>query len=170
MQRGQKHVLSHAAIYLVARGLPGIVAFLAIPLFTRLLEPAEYGRYALVIATVATLNALLFQWLRLSLSRFLAAHTHDQATLKSTLVTTAVLMIGAFGLVAALAALLPPLAEWRAVILIGWAVLAAQSLFELCCEYSRASLNPWQFMLLQLMRSGAAVGIGVLLIKAGFGW
>ena len=37
MQRGSKHVLSHAAIYLVARGLPGVVAFCAIPLFTRLL-------------------------------------------------------------------------------------------------------------------------------------
>ena len=40
MQRESKHVLSHTAIYLVARGLPGILAFLAIPLFTRTLAPA----------------------------------------------------------------------------------------------------------------------------------
>ncbi len=172
MQRTQKHVLSHAAIYLVARGLPGVVAFLAIPLFTRLLEPGAYGRYALVIATVAMLNALLFQWLRLSLSRYLPAFPSaaEQTKLKSTLVSTAALIIVALGLLAAMAAMLPPFAGWRELILIGWIVLAAQSLFELCCEYSRASLNPWQFMLLQLARSGAAVGLGVVLIKAGFGW
>lgn len=172
MHRSQNYLLSHAAIYLVARGLPGVVAFLAIPLFTRLLEPAAYGRYALVIATVALLNALLFQWLRLSLSRYLAAFeaTTEQSKLKSTLATTAALIIAALGAVAGIALLLPPLAEWRDVILIGWVVVAAQSLFELCCEFSRASLKPWQFMALQLTRSGAAVGLGVLLIKAGFGW
>jgi O-antigen/teichoic acid export membrane protein len=170
MQRGSKHVLSHAAIYLVARGLPGVVAFLAIPLFTRLLDPAAYGRYALVIATVATLNALLFQWLRLSLARYLPAYASDPAKLKSTLVTTALIMIGAFGVLAAIAAVLPPVAAWRDAIAIGWVVLAAQSLFELCSEYSRASLNPSQFMVLQLARSAAAVGVGVLLIQAGFGW
>jgi O-antigen/teichoic acid export membrane protein len=172
MKRSSKHVLSHAAIYLVARGLPGIVAFLAIPLFTRLLDPAAYGRYALVLATVVMLNALLFQWLRLSLTRYLPAFANpdEQSKLKSTLISTAGLLIVILGLLAAAAALLPLLAPWREVILVGWLVLTAQALFELCCEYSRAALNPWQFMALQLGRSGAAVGIGVLLINAGFGW
>lgn len=170
MERAQRHVLSHAAIYLVARGVPGLVAFLAIPLFTRLLDPAAYGRYALVMATVSTLNALLFQWLRLSLSRYLPAYAGEHAKLKSTLVTVAAFLSGSLGALAAVAAVLPPLAEWRSVILVAWAVLSAQCLFELCCEYSRASLNPWQFMTLQLARSAAAVGVGVLLINAGFGW
>src|SRR3982750_3883181 len=116
MQRGSKHVLSHAAIYLVARGLPGIVAFCAIPLFTRLLDPASYGRYALVIATVGMLNALLFQWLRLSLSRYLAAYADDETKLKGTLVTTAALIIGALGVVAVIAALLPTFTSYRDVI------------------------------------------------------
>jgi O-antigen/teichoic acid export membrane protein len=170
MQRGQRHVLSHAAIYLVARGVPGIVSFLAIPLFTRLLDPASYGRYALVIATVSMLNALLFQWLRLSLARFLPAHFEDPAKLKGTLATTAALIIGVLGIIAGAAALLPWFSGWRDLIALGWTMLAVQALFELCCEYSRASLNPWQFMVLQLARSGAAVGIGALLIKLGVGW
>src|SRR5258707_15768559 len=99
MQREGKHVLSHAAIYLVARGLPGIIAFLAIPLFSRLLEPADYGRYALVLATVGLLNALLFQWLRLSLVRYLPAFKEDPARLKSTLVTATVILIITLGVV-----------------------------------------------------------------------
>jgi O-antigen/teichoic acid export membrane protein len=170
MTPGQPHLLSHAAVYLVARGVPGMVAFCAIPLFTRLLDPASYGRYALVIATVTALNALLFQWLRLSLSRYLPAYADDPVRLKRTLATTAALLIAALGLVAAVAALIPWLESWRDVIALGWTILAAQALFELCSEYSRASLNPWRFMLLQLVRSGAAVGIGALLIMLGLAW
>src|SRR3954454_3444372 len=98
MQRDGKHVLSHAGIYLVARGLPGIIAFLAIPLFSRLLLPSDYGRYALVMATVGLLNALLFQWLRLSLVRYLPAFKDDPARLKSTLATTMLGVIAAVGI------------------------------------------------------------------------
>src|SRR6476620_869841 len=95
MQREGKHVLSHAAIYLVARGLPGVIAFLAIPLFSRLLLPADYGRYALVMASVGLLNALLFQWLRLSLVRYLPAFKDDPAPLKSTLLAVELRLIAA---------------------------------------------------------------------------
>jgi hypothetical protein len=66
--------------------------------------------------------------------------------------------------------LLPQFADRRDVIALGWVMLLAQSLFELCGEYSRASLNPWQFMALQLARSGAMLGIGALLVELGFSW
>src|SRR5438874_6248258 len=107
MHREGRNVLGHAAVYLLARGLPGIVAFLAIPLFSRLLEPADYGRYALVLASVGLLNALLFQWLRLSLVRYLPAFKDDPARLKSTLVTATLILIAALGALAAAACLLP---------------------------------------------------------------
>ena len=116
MHREGRNVLGHAAVYLLARGLPGIVAFLAIPLFSRLLEPADYGRYALVMASVGVLNALLFQWLRLSLVRYLAAYRDDPAKLKSTLLTATLGLILALGLVAGIACLLPISREWRGVI------------------------------------------------------
>jgi O-antigen/teichoic acid export membrane protein len=85
MSRKTGSILKQTGIYLIARGLPGIAAFLAIPVFTRLLDPAAYGRYALVSATVGLLNALLFQWLRLALVRYLPAFKDDPAPLKSTL-------------------------------------------------------------------------------------
>ncbi|MGN6626432.1 MAG: hypothetical protein ACTHLN_07415, partial [Tepidisphaeraceae bacterium] len=87
--------LSHAAIYLLARGLPGLVSFTAIPLYTRLLAPNEYGRYAMVIAGTVLINSLVFQWVRLSLTRFLAAHTDEATALKSTSLTTTLLLNGA---------------------------------------------------------------------------
>jgi O-antigen/teichoic acid export membrane protein len=170
MHREGKHVLSHAAIYLIARGVPGVVAFLTIPLFTRLLDPVDYGRYTLVVATVALLNALLFQWLRLSLVRYLPAYKDDAARLKSTLATAGGLMILALGVVAAIVCVLPATRVWRPVVLPCWVMLAAQATFELCCEYSRAIIKPWRYMGLQLARSTAVVAVGGALVWFGAGW
>ena len=173
MSRGQPgHVLSHAAIYLVARGLPGIVAFLAIPLFTRLLNPADYGKYFLVVAAAGLINALLFQWLRLSLVRYLPGATagEDAQRLKSTLLTTTVLLVGGLGLLAAVLCVTPGLGAWRSVVAACWILLAAQAVFEMASEYARAALAPWRYMALHLARSGAMIGLGALLVLAGMNW
>jgi O-antigen/teichoic acid export membrane protein len=170
MKRDATNVVSHAAVYLLARGVPGAVAFLAIPLFSRLLDPAEYGRYALVLATVNVGYALLFQWLRLSLVRYLAASGDDPSRLKSTLVASTGVLVIATGALAGVACLLPVAAGWRGFILACWVLLAVQSPFELCCEYARGMLRPWQFMRLQLTRSVAFVGLGLGFVALGAGW
>jgi O-antigen/teichoic acid export membrane protein len=170
MERSTKHILSHVGYYLLARGLPGMIAFLAIPLFSRLLAPAEYGRYALAVATVSLANALLFQWLRLSLVRYLPAYRWNEARLKSTLLTVTLGLLGVLGGVTAIACVLPVAAEWRVVAVVCWALLAAQATFEQCCEYTRAALRPRRYMVLQFTRSAFAVGLGVALVKAGAGW
>jgi O-antigen/teichoic acid export membrane protein len=170
MQSGRKNVLSHTAVYLVARGLPGVVTFIAIPLFTRLLKPADYGRYVLAAAAVALLNALLFQWLRLSLVRYLPAYREDAARLKSTLMTAAAALALIVAAAAAITCLLPIGRAWREVVLWCWGMLSAQALFDLCCEYCRASIRPWQVMGLHLARATATVAIGGPLVLLGAGW
>ena len=170
MGRERTNVVTHAAVYLLARGLPGLVSFLAIPLFSRLLDPGEYGQYALALGTVVLLYALLFQWLRLSLVRYLASSGDGPARLKSTLMTTVGALALASGVVAAAACALPASRGWRDFIFLCWALLSVQSAFELCCEYARATLRPWQFMRLQLARSVSFVALGVVFVLAGAGW
>jgi len=170
MQQQGRHVLSHAAVYLVARGLPGVVAFLAIPLFTRLLDPAEYGRYALVAAAVSLLNALLFQWLRLSLVRYLPVYQAGPARFKSTLAAAAAVLIVVLGAGALAVYVIPAGRAGRPVAGVCWVVLATQAIYELCCEYARATIRPWYYMGLQLARLSAAVGLGAVLVILGAGW
>jgi O-antigen/teichoic acid export membrane protein len=160
----------HAATYLVARGLPGVVAFLAIPIFTRLIEPAEYGRYALVVTTTGLLNALVFQWLPLSVVRHVNAAGADLARLKSTLLTCALGLIVVAGLVAGAACMLPVGHGWRAAIACGWGLLSVQAVFDLCVEYTRAAIRPGRYMALQLARSLCGVGLGTALVLLGAGW
>lgn len=170
MGHGKNQFLSHALIYLVARGLPGIVAFATIPLFSRLLTPEDYGRYAMVIATVGLLNALLFQWLRLSLVRYMPAYRNDPAKLKSTLLTTALAIILGTGAIALLALLLPATAHLRPMILACWALLTVQSLFELVSEYARAIVKPWRNMTFQVLRAASFVMVGGAFVWMGWSW
>jgi len=170
MQRTGTNVLSHAAAYLAARGLPGVVSFLAIPLLSRVLDPAAYGRFALVLATVNVVYALIFQWMRLSLVRYVAAAGGGVARLKSTLMTAAVTLIAVSGVLALAACALPATQGWRGFILVCWLLLAVQTAFELCCEYARAMLRPWQFMRMQLARAGAYVALGFALVAMGASW
>ena len=170
MRREGRHILSQAGIYLAARGLPGVVAFLAIPLFSRLLSPADYGRYALALATVNVLNALLFQWLRLSLVRYLPGYREDPVRLKSTLATAGGAIVLAAGALGAVACALPITHGWRGFVGLCWSSLAIQATFELCCEYARGSLEPWHYMRLQLARAFAFVALGVAFVRMGAGW
>lgn len=170
MSEHGEHVLSHTAIYMVARGLPGLVAFAAIPLLTRYLDPAGYCRYALVLGGVGLLNALGFQWLRLALVRYLPGCLDDPAILKSTLVTAAVALLAVLGFMVAAVCFMPVGGEWKLIIAACWFMLAAQAMFDMCCEYVRATLRPWKYMVLQLVRSLATVGIGLGLIMLGLGW
>jgi O-antigen/teichoic acid export membrane protein len=55
--------------YLPAQVVPAIVGFFSIPIITRLFLPADYGNYALVLATVAILYAIA-GWLSMSIIRF----------------------------------------------------------------------------------------------------
>lgn len=165
-----RHALRHAGIYLLARGLPGVIAFLAIPLFSRLLEPDEYGRYALVIAAVNVLGALLFQWARLALVRFLPAYRDDPLPLKNTLLGSTAALAFLLGACFAIIALLPIDPGWRPVLLACWIVLVIHAAYELSCEYARAALRPWRYMLLQMLRSGVGLGMGLLLVWGGWGW
>lgn len=63
-------VSKHSFLYFLGRGLPGLVNFFALSVYTRLLSPVEYGEYALVVATVMLLNMVFYQWIRLALIRF----------------------------------------------------------------------------------------------------
>jgi O-antigen/teichoic acid export membrane protein len=163
-------ILGHAAIYLLARGLPGILAFLAIPLFTRLLKPAEYGEYALVLATVTLINAFLFQGLRLSIVRFLPHPGTDRSQLKSTLVTAILISLGVLAVVAALGRVTPLVGQWSHLLWPLWTLLALMALFDTSSEYARAAIQPWRYMGLQSTRSAAVLIIGVPLVLLGAGW
>jgi len=60
--------------YFPSKVVPAIMGIIAIRIFTLLFSPAEYGNYALVMATVSFLSTLAAAWLSSSTIRFLPAY------------------------------------------------------------------------------------------------
>lgn len=162
-------LLQHTGIYLLARGLPGVINFLAIAVYTRLLPPDEYGRYALVMAGVGFAGVLLFYWLGSAVLRFTPAYRHQPEELLGT-VRSLYLMLLAGTLVVGLAAvaLFVP-AEWRSFVLVALLLLWAQGWFEINLEKARAELQPARYGISAGLRSIVAICTGVALIFYGLG-
>lgn len=66
-----KLLKSNAAVTSMALAISSAMNFLAIFVWTRILEPTAFGIYALVSAAALLLNAMIFEWLRLTGARTL---------------------------------------------------------------------------------------------------
>jgi O-antigen/teichoic acid export membrane protein len=163
-------LLRHSAFYFLARGLSGIINFLAIVLYTRLLLPEEYGQYALVIAWVGFAQAIFFQWLQLGLLRFFPAHLDNSQSLLSSVRLCFLWLMVVTGVLGALALVFfwsCPL--WRALVGLSVLLLWAQARFELDLELIRSQLKPITYGLAALLKSVLTVGVGVALVYGGLG-
>jgi O-antigen/teichoic acid export membrane protein len=164
---GSATLLKHSALYLFARGLPGLVAFLSIAIYTRLLSPEAYGQYVLVVATVGLCNSIVFCWLRMGLLRFLPAHLERPQALLSTLVTAYWWLVLGTGGLAVMVFLIFPEAPWKEFVPLGVLLLWAQAWFELNLELVRSRLAALRYLLISLVKAVLALGLGALLIFLG---
>lgn len=162
-------LLRHSGAYFLARGLAGAISFLSIAVYTRLLPPADYGRYALVIASVGFFNMVFFQWLRLSLLRFLPAHLDDPRPLLSTAFGVFGILCALTGVLAIPIAFLFPTESWKSLIF--WAVplLWGEAWFELNLELARCQLQPLRYGLMSIVRASTALLLGVIAVRARLG-
>ena len=162
-------LLKHSLLYLLGRGLPGVIGFATIAVYTRLLSPELYGHYALVLAGVHFANAVLFQWLRLGLLRFLPACGERPATLLATLRAGYGAMAGLVLALGLLAGLLAPDAPWRRLVLLAAPLVCAQAWFELNLSLAQSKLAPARYGLLALAKAVLALACGTGLILLGLG-
>lgn len=164
---GSGILLKHSALYLVARGAPGVIAFLSIAIYTRMLHPEAYGQYTLVVATVGLCNAVLFHWLRMGLLRFLPAHLDRPQDLLSALATGYGWLVFGTGVLATVAFLLLSGSPWQRFVPLGVFLLWAQAWFELNLELVRSQLAALRYLLISMVKAVLALGLGVLLILLG---
>ena len=162
-------LLKHSTLYLLARGVPGIVNFLAIAVYTRLLGPEEYGRYALVVEGVGLLNVVAFQWLRLALLRFFPAHASNPKPLLSTVLGGFAGLAALTGTLGLVAVGLSPDESWRRSFLVAVPLLWAQAWFELNLELVRSKLDPMHYGAMSAVKAASALLLGGLMASSGLG-
>ncbi len=160
-------LLRHSTIYLLARGVPGLIGFAAIAIYTRLLSPEAYGQYALVVTGAVLINAILYQWLSASLLRFFPQHQNNPAELFTTILigfTFASFLTGAVG---AVLAMVWWDSVWGGLIVIGIFLTWAQAWFSINLELVRSRLAPARYGAISLVKSVIALGLGLLLVIWG---
>lgn len=152
--------------YLPAQIVQGVVGFLTIVVFTRLLSPEDFGHYALAFSVTTLAHTATFSWLEASMARFWAAERTPGglATHFASLYRTSFAVIAVFVPVAAVVVWLLPLTPaLKLAVGFGLAGAPIRNLAKLAQERFRASG--------EVSRAAAVdVGVAVLgfLVGAGF--
>lgn len=161
-------LLRHTAYYLLARGLPGLINFFALSVYTRLLAPEDYGRYALAVASVILVNTLLFQWMLSGLARFLSRYAGQEQKLQSTLLAAYLLLVAFTALMGGVAyGFLEP-GPWREILPVAIMLVWVQAWFELNLQLLSSRLKPMRYGAMSSARATLALVIGSALIWAGW--
>lgn len=153
----------HSLIYLLARGVPSIIAFFSVAIFTRLLNPTEFGIYSLVYTSALLLSSVFFQWLRMGLLRFYQERNEtEQIVLVSTLaVTFLVVALGLFAMALLVASFFGVAQKW---VVLTTSIAVVQGGFDILLERSRVDLSPVRYGIVSFLRALAILIGGV----AGF--
>ena len=159
----------HSFYYLLARGGPGLINFAALAIYSRLLEPDEFGRYALVLAGVGLTNVMFFQWLNLVLSRFWASNENQpERFLGGMLALFLVLSIAIAGTGFLVFSLWPD-QTWRQLLLLALLLLIAQAWFEFHLVLAQVQIKPMWYGKLLISKAMMALGVGGILAWMGLG-
>ena len=161
-------LIKHVLLYLLGRLVPGAASLLAVALYTRLLTPGEYGHYALVMAAAGILNAVVFQWLILSLGRLLPAHEHQPQPLLSTALTGFLILAFITSILGGLVAWLWPDESLRWFIVLAVAMTWAQAWFDLNLKIINTRLAPIRYGVLNSVKALLAISLGVGLFYRGW--
>lgn len=156
-------LIQHVIIYLFARGLPGVVNFLALAVYTRLLTQEDFGRYSLVLAGVGLVHVVVFQWLLLVCGRFLPAHIDQPQIVLRPILAIFLFLSGVFVLTAYVAASIWATPEWHSIIPVAIILVIVQAWYELNLRLATAQLNPRRYGVLSAIKSVLALLLGATL-------
>lgn len=156
-------------VYFIGRILPAAIAFGAIGIYTRLLDPASFGTYALLLSTSYLISLGGFSWLRVATIRMMATVPAEElADFSATiLVTFAGLAVLVSAIVIAIVRIYDPKLPLSLALLTA-AVAVASNGFELNVALMQARMRLVSYGLLQGARAVVTLAASLLLILAGY--
>ena len=168
-QRGEPSLAKQTVWYFFSRSIAGFLSFASILIYTRLLPPELYGRYALTISAVGFLNTVFFQWLRLSFGRFLPAYSADLKILKENVLGLFLVSAACAFLVSICTFLVSLNSPWRLFVLLGFVLLLVEAWYELNLMQLVYYVQPIKYGLAGTIRAGLGLVLGSGFILLGLG-
>lgn len=163
-------MVKHGLIYLLAKLFAGGVGFISIVLYTRILVPEEYGRYALILVYVNLINALLYQWFRLGLIRYIPKFQKD-SSMYSRLLSTVIICYIACCFITLLVGVFIVALGFQSILQISIILffLWTTAWFELSQAIQRSNLKPVRFGIMTGMKSSMSLLFGSIALYLGYG-
>jgi O-antigen/teichoic acid export membrane protein len=162
-------LIRYSILYLLARGGPALINFLALAVYTRLLTPEHYGQYSLVLAGMVLIQFVCFEWLGLCLARFLPANKDSPERFLSEIKFLFAMLALIFSVVGLVVALLWPDPLWQRLVALAVPLLSVHAWFELNLKHASTTLKPGLYARISLTRSTVALAAGSLLAWLGLG-
>lgn len=162
-------LFKHSSIYILAKLIPGLMAFAALSLYTHLLTPAEYGVYTLIFTGTVFIHNGLFNWLPAGTLRYWSNQEFSNTEFLSTLAKS-YLRISAVLLLIALSGIIYFWGQQQAVWIIStFLFLMALALFTITQNIFSAKIDPVSYAWLTIAYSICALAFGALFSFLGYG-
>ena len=158
----------HLLGYLPVQLSQALVGFGSVAVFTRILAPEEYGRYALVLAAMSLTHILVFTWLEAAIARFHARAEH-RGRLKDHLATAlglyALAGLAGGAILLALIAWLPLDMPLKTALGFATASLLVRALMQIGLQTHRAQGDVARYSALEasFLLLGFMIGVGLIL-------
>lgn len=154
--------------YFSARAIPLFIAAITVPIYTHIFSPQEYGYYAKVMALVMFIDAALFQWVRLSILRYLESSSEEQ---KRQLAEIYFIGWGPSTAIIAIVAVCVGIFRPEAFSIIAWlfAITLLYSWHQFSLIYTVGIQAPLAYAKLATTKAIISLGVGALLAQFGMG-
>ena len=173
-QAGQQHQgkrkpsgFAGAPWYVISRVAAAAIAFGTLFVFTRVLDPANYGVYSLIISAGTLASTLLFGWIYYSLIRFYDAT--GEASLKPSAAYGMLVIVACLLAVITVGVWIATPSEIGRVVVVTALYSTGLSLFELTTSGLRVRRRPQVYAMAIIGKALLATGLGVALVLAGGG-
>ncbi|MGZ3298297.1 MAG: lipopolysaccharide biosynthesis protein, partial [Asticcacaulis sp.] len=153
--------------------MQGLFGFATLVVFTRVLSPDDYGRYALAFGVASLAQTIVFTWLEAAMARFYPAEGRDDAEAPRLYGTIYRLHILAFILFAAVSTigllLWPGHGALKMAVSLSLGCVVFRSLVKLVQEQRRSEGRVAQASIIDMVQTAGGFTLGVVCALSGFG-
>ena len=162
-------LIKHSLIYILAKLIPGLMAFAALSIYTHLLSPDEYGLYTLLFTGVVFLHNVIFNWLSSGTLRYWSNSDFSKSQFTNTIGTSYLKIIAVLSVILIIGVGFYWGEQQAIWLLSGYLFLLSLALFTISQNIFSASIQPVYYAYLTICYSILALGFGSLIAYLGYG-
>ncbi len=162
-------LFKHSSIYILAKFIPGLMAFAALSLYTHWLTPEEYGLYTLIFTGAVFLSTVVFNWLPAGTLRYWSSNDYNETEFITTLATI-YFRIFIFLTIVAIVSLILYWNKAEAIWIVNtYLLVLTLALFVITQNLFSAKIDPSNYAYLTIAYSISALMCGAIFALLGFG-